>query len=322
MNKSERHKVYGRTLFKKKHEHLDNFKYTFSIKDLENFSGIKAHTIRVWERRYGLLTPDRTEGNQRFYKLKDLQKLLNIKMLYDNGVKISKIAAFDADEIPKQVFDIISELKDSHQAVDMLKMSMLNFDQNLFEKTYLHLISNLSFRRVFIDVFVPLLEHIGYLWQVDSITPAHEHFISNLIQQKILANIERIQTIQHHREDRVFVLYLPEHEIHDLGMLYLHYELILRGWKSIYLGQSVPIDNLFDVMSLYPTITFVSYFTVEPNPSAIDAYIERLNKELLARPDDKMWVLGRLTVDMEQMELSDAISLFPKLADALTSLSD
>lgn len=300
---------------------MENIKYTFSIKDLENFTGIKAHTIRMWERRYNLLEPERTEGNQRFYDLPNLQKLLNIKLLYDNGLKISKIAALEPEDIPKEVFGLISELKDSHQAVDMLKMSMLNFDQNLFEKTYLHLISNLSFRRVFIDVFVPLLEHIGYLWQVDSITPAHEHFISNLIQQKILANIERIQTIQHHRDDRVFVLYLPHKEIHDLGLLYLHYELILRGWKSIYLGQSVYIDNLFDLMSIYPTITFASYFTVEPNPSVIEEYMGRVKNELMTRPDDKFWILGRRTADIDKNDLPESIGLFHGLADALETLA-
>ncbi|NNC82926.1 MAG: MerR family transcriptional regulator [Flavobacteriales bacterium] len=300
---------------------MGHIKYTFSIKDLENFTGIKAHTIRMWERRYDLLNPERTEGNQRYYDLNNLQKLLNIKLLYDNGFKISKIASLEPEEIPNRVFDIVSELEDSHQAIDMLKMAMLNFDQGLFEKTYMHLISNLSFRRVFIDVFVPLLEHIGYLWQMDSITPAHEHFISNLIQQKILANIERIQTIQHHREDRVFVLYLPHNEIHELGLLYLHYELILRGWKSIYLGPSVYLDNLFDLISIYPKITFATYFTVEPTPPEIDGYMERVKNELLTREDDQMWILGRRITDIDEKTLPETVNLFPGLAKALEHLN-
>lgn len=301
---------------------LNSVKSQFSIKDLENFSGIKAHTIRAWERRYEILSPDRTDGNQRTYDLTDLQKLLNIKLLYDNGVKISKIAALTEEELPKHVFGLVSEMHDSHQAVDMLKMAMLEFDQSKFEKTYLHLVSNLSFRRVFLDVFLPLLEQIGYLWQLDAITPAHEHFVSNLIQQKILVNIERIQTIQFHRSDKVFVLYLPYGEIHDLGLLYLHYELILRGYKSIYLGHSVPIDSLVLMHELFDTITFCSYFTVCPPIDEIPGYIEKVEEMLTINNKNSFWVSGRLAAHVKFQEKSDRLHAFGKLEDVLKKLTE
>ena len=298
----------------------NNIKYSFSIRDLENFSGIKAHTIRMWERRYNLLTPERTEGNQRTYDLTNLQKLLNVKLLYEHGHKISKIAAYDSEEIPKMVVDIITRTEESTQAIDSFKLAMLNFDQSIFERTYIKLISNISFRRVFIDVFIPLLEQIGYLWQADSITPAHEHFICNLIQQKLLANIERVQVIQHHKQERVYVLYLPDGEIHDLGLLFLHYELTLRGCKSIYLGQSVPMDNLFDLMNIHETLTFVSYFTISPRPERLDDYVKRLNEELLVRENDSFWALGRRTTDIDMEGLQENFQILGNIEAAIAKI--
>jgi len=301
---------------------MSHIKYTFSIKDLENFTGIKAHTIRIWEKRYKLLTPERTDGNQRFYDLTNLQKILNIKLLYDGGVKISKIAALEPEQLNEQVVNLVSDMNKGEQALDLFKMSMLKYDQVLFEKTYIQLNSKLSFRRIFLDVFVPLLEHIGYLWQSSSIGPAHEHFISNLIHQKILSYTEKIQCLPKQRDERVYVLYLPHGEIHDLGLLYLHYELTLRGWKSIYLGQSVPLKNLFDLRDIFGAITFVSYFTVEPNPSLLPHYMKSINEELLVREQDQMWAIGRRTGDINQNLISENISTYPGLSETLENLEN
>jgi len=253
--------------------------------------------------------------------VEDLQKLLNIKMLIANGLKISKIASYPPAEIPKLAFEIVSDLNDNHQAIEVLKMAMLQFDQGLFEKTYIQLTGNLSFPRVFLEVFIPLLEHLGYLWQVDSITPAHEHFISSLIQQKIIANIERVQPIMQEQSERVYVLYLPHNEIHDLGLLYLHYEITLRGKKSIYLGSSVHIENLFDVMALYPSITFASYLTVEPSTQHMQSYMARLNDELMVRNDDEMWLIGRRTADIAENQIPKGAKVFAGINPVLEVLN-
>ncbi len=309
-------------LFKDKNRSLNNVRYSFSIRDLENFSGIKAHTIRIWEKRYSLLEPDRTEGNQRTYDLHNLQKLLNIKLLYENGHKISKIASYGNDEINHMVTDIITSAEDAHKALDAFKVAMLNFDQCLFERNYIKLISNLSFRRVFMDVFIPLLEQLGYLWQANSITPAHEHFISNLIQQKILANIERVQVIQHHKDERVYALYLPHGEIHDLGLLYFHYELTLRGYKSIYLGQSIRLDNLEDVRNVYSSVTFVSYFTVKPEEADMEAYLKDLEESIVNRPNDRFWLLGRRVVNLKNSDFKGQVSVFKNLEQEVAELTE
>ena len=164
---------------------MNNVKNVFSIKDLENLSGIKAHTIRIWEKRYNILEPMRTDTNIRLYDLKNLQKLLNIVLLHDYGYKISRIAKYKEDEIPEIVNTIISKKSAKSHAIANFKMAMINFDQTLFFNTYDKLLSEKSFREVFFEVFIPLMNEIGLLWQTDTVTPAHEHFITYLIKQKL-----------------------------------------------------------------------------------------------------------------------------------------
>jgi DNA-binding transcriptional MerR regulator len=198
---------------------MNNVKNVFSIKDLENLSGIKAHTIRIWEKRYNILEPMRTDTNIRLYDLRNLQKLLNIVLLHDYGYKISRIAKYNDEEIPEIVNTIISEKSAKSHAISSFKMAMVNFDQALFFKTYDALLSEKSFREVFFEVFIPLMNEIGLLWQAETITPAHEHFISYLIKQKLLTNTEKLQILEPRYNDRVYILYLPYNEIHEFGAL-------------------------------------------------------------------------------------------------------
>ena len=195
---------------------MNNIKNIFSIKDLENLSGIKAHTIRIWEKRYNVLEPMRTETNIRMYDLASLQKLLNITLLHNHGYKISKISKYPPEKIPFLVREIISEKSAKHHAINAFKMAMMNFDQTQFFTTFNTLLSEKSFREVFYEVFIPLMTEIGLLWQTNTISPAHEHFISYLIKQKLLINTEKVQILQPTKTDKVFVLYLPMNEIHEL----------------------------------------------------------------------------------------------------------
>ena len=164
---------------------MNNIKTEFTIKDLENFSGIKAHTIRIWEKRYNLFEPNRTDSNIRYYDINSLQKILNISLLNNNGLKISKIAALSQKGIEQQIKELIFKDGFENQAANSLKLAMLNFDENLFNVTYNNLVAQSSLRDVFKNVFLPFMNDLGILWQVNSITPAHEHFITNLISQKI-----------------------------------------------------------------------------------------------------------------------------------------
>ena len=207
---------------------MNNIKSVFSIKDLENLSGIKAHTIRIWEKRYDILQPMRTDTNIRLYDLASLQKLLNITLLHDYGYKISKIATYPQDKIPSLVREIISNKTAKSHAISEFKMAMMNFDQELFFNTYNWLIAEKSFKEVFHQVFIPLMNELGLLWQSDTITPAHEHFISYLIKQKLLINTEKLQILKQTKLDKVFVLSLPMNEIHELGLMYLNYEILIK----------------------------------------------------------------------------------------------
>jgi hypothetical protein len=273
---------------------MNSVKNTFSIKDLENLSGIKAHTIRIWEKRYNVLEPMRTDTNIRFYDLLALQKLLNITLLHDYGYKISKISKMPQEKIPELVKEIVSAKSAKNHAISSFKLAMMNFDQNLFFKTYNTLLSEKSFREVFFEVFIPLMEEIGFLWQAETITPAHEHFISYLIKLKLLVNTEKIQRQAPTKEDRVFVLYLPMNEIHELGIMYVNYEILSCGFKTIYLGESVPIDSLKDLKNYFDNITYVCYMTVEPEKAAINNYIKELKEQILDETSE-LWLMGRMT---------------------------
>lgn len=298
---------------------MNNIKSVFSIKDLENLSGIKAHTIRIWEKRYDILQPMRTETNIRLYDLASLQKLLNITLLHDYGYKISKIATYPQEKIPSLVREIISNKNAKNHAISDFKMAMMNFDQDLFFATYNWLISEKSFKEIFHQVFIPLMNELGLLWQSDTITPAHEHFITYLIKLKLLVNTEKLQVLKQTKTDKVFVLSLPMNEIHELGLMYLHYEILLNGYKSIYLGESMPIDNLKDLKKHFNSIVFVSYLTVQPERDNLDDYIQKMSAEL-EDEQTELWYLGRLVEFIDKETLSDKVSIFTSISELVTKI--
>jgi DNA-binding transcriptional MerR regulator len=289
-------------------------KSVFSIKDLENLSGIKAHTIRIWEKRYKVLEPMRTDTNIRLYDLASLQKLLNITLLHDFGYKISKIASYPQEHIPVMVREIISEKSAKNHAISAFKMAMMNFDQELFFKTYAELLSEKSFREVFYEVFIPLMTEMGLLWQAETISPAHEHFISYLIKQKLLINTEKLQVMKPTKTDKVFVLSLPMNEVHELGLMYLNYETLLHGYKSIYLGESVPIESLTDLKKHFESIVYVSYLTVQPDKDAINDYIDRMIQELQG-DSIELWFLGRMVEFIDKDKFENKIKIFNSISD-------
>ena len=303
-------RVFLVTLFNYFNQIMNNVKKIFSIRDLENLSGIKAHTIRIWEKRYNLLSPERTSTNIRNYSLVSLQKLLNITLLYNNGYKISKIAKIEEHDIPLLVKEIVAKNSFKNHAINAFKLAMVNFDQTMFFNTYNRLLADKSFRDIFNDVFIPLLNELGLLWQTDTISPAHEHFITNLIKQKIIINTEKLQSIEPTRKDKTFVLFLPENEIHELGLLFVNYEIILRGYKSIYLGQTVPLECLIDLTKYYETLHFVSYFTVEPSKDKIDKYLEEFTTNVNQDGKSKLWILGYQIQNLNKTKLPASLRTF------------
>ena len=298
---------------------LNSVKTVFSIKDLENLSGIKAHTIRIWEKRYNILQPMRSETNIRNYDLANLQKLLNVVLLNSYGYKISRIAEYSSEKIELIVREIISEKSVKNHAINAFKMAMINFDQALFFNTYNNLLSEKSFRDVFYDVVIPLMNEIGLLWQAGTITPAQEHFITFLIKQKLLLNTEKLQILEPTRSDKVFVLYLPENEIHELGLMYLNYEILLNGYKTIYLGESVPITSLIAMKKYFDSIVYVSYLTVEPTKDGLNEYVEEVESKII---DDntKVVFLGRMIEFIDTTKLSSQVTVFNSIAEFVQEL--
>lgn len=289
---------------------MGNIKQNFSIKDLELLSGIKAHTIRMWEKRYGVLNPQRTDSNIRTYDITGLQKILNVAFLNENGYKISRISEMNNSEVSDLVQRITTSKSNYDRAIKSLKVAMMNFDQPLFLKTYQGLTDTKTFQEIFNDVFVPLMYEIGVLWQAGTITPAHEQFISNLVKQKLFINIEKLQTSQPSRTDRVFVLFLPEEEIHDIGLYYLNYELLSYGYKVIFLGHSLPLSDLDFLSTLYDRVTFATYLTVKPDD--IEELISKLHEKTIKNKNSEYFLLGRKAIELleSKTELPTGVTAF------------
>ncbi len=297
---------------------MNNIKKNFSIKDLENISGIKAHTIRIWEKRYSLLSPERTETNIRHYSHKNLQKLLNIVLLNNNNYKISKIAQMDDDQILIIARELAFDEAINDEAINSFKLSMFQFDKSLFNNTYSRLLHKKTFRDIFKEVFIPFLEHVGLLWQTETLLPAHEHFISNLITQKIQINTEELRYTQVNTNN-IFVLFLPENEIHELGLLYLNYELVLRGFKTIYLGQSLPLDNLSYFFDIDENVCFVTSMTVRPYDDIIEGYFNELDS-ILNESNHSLIAIGRKAMEFKNYDFKSSISLYPTITDLLKEI--
>ncbi len=300
---------------------MNNIKTEFSIKDLENLSGIKAHTIRIWEKRYNLFQPKRTDTNIRYYATESLQKILNVAFLNNNGYKISKISKLNYEDIASLVKEVAAkDLKSDDHSINDLKLAMLTFDQQLFSRTYNDLLTKKTFKEIFYDAFVPLLNEIGLLWQTDTITPAHEHFISTRIKQKILLNIEKSQDAPKNNCKKTFVFFLPENEIHDIGLLFINYKLINKGYDTLFLGQSIPTDNLTDLLKFFNEIIFISYFTVKPEKEHLASYLEDFYQKLLLNKDNELWILGYLVKHIDLEDLPKKVTPFLDIKELINNL--
>lgn len=305
-------------MFKIKKITLNNIKRDFTIKDLENISGVKAHTIRIWEKRYNLLSPKRSNTNIRYYSNQNLQKLLNIVLLNSNSFKISRIAEMSDDEITLNARELAFKVAVNDEAVNSFKLSMFQFDKILFNNTYNKLLHRKTFREIFKEVFMPFLEHIGLLWQTDTLLPAHEHFISNLISQKIQINTEKLE-YNVTNKDVTYVLFLPENEIHELGLLYLNYELVLRGNQTVYLGQSLPLDNLNYFFDGDQKICFVTSMTVQPYDDKVSDYFYQIDG-ILKGSIHSLIAIGKKAMDVENLNFNSKISLYPSVSNLLNVL--
>ena len=299
---------------------MNSTEHVFSIKDLENLSGVKARTIRIWEKRYNLLKPKRSKTNIRHYDLNNLQKLLNISFLNSNGFKISKIAALDETELAPKTRELAFMGKNDSQAIVAFKLAMLNFDQILFYNTYNSLLEEKSFRTIFYEVFIPLLFDLGMLWQTNTISPSHEHFLTVHIKQKILVHIERLQSTDPRPSTKTVVLFLPENETHDLGLLFINYEILSLGYHTIFLGENIPLNNLKYINKLYDDIIYISYFTIKPSDNDIYDYLKIFSEEYLSVNKNSAKLIGHRIRNLNPENVPKNIMLYDKIEDLVKDL--
>ncbi len=265
----------------------------FSIKDLEKISGIKAHTLRIWEQRYGIIKPERTDTNIRTYNNEQLKQLLNITLLYNNGYKISKIAAYNHKEILQEVNKIVDTQINPSEQIDGLIISMVEMDEQRFEKIISTNILQNGFGHTIEKVVYPFLHKIGFMWQMGSVNPAQEHFISNLIRQKLIVAIDG-QLIKPNESSKKFLFFLPEAELHEISLLYFTYLLKSKGHLVTYLGQSVPIIDVQKVTEIKSPDYILSVFT--HNMEDLEGYIKNLSKLL---PKGKLLISGYQVISLK-----------------------
>lgn len=249
----------------------------YAIKDLEKLSGIKAHTLRIWEQRYGLITPKRTPTNIRYYDDEDLKFILNIALLNRNGIKISKIAQMNRSEITGKVSELSDFRFEDGAQLDALTLSMIEMDEYKFERIVATNIQQTGFERTMLEVIYPFLDKLSLLWLTGSIHPVQESFISNLIRQKLIVAIDQLK-MPGGREVPKLLLYLPEGERQELTILFMHYLAKARGYHVVYLGLDVSLTDLRDAQRLLrPDFVFTiisETFGKEP----VQRYVDKLSE--------------------------------------------
>ena len=232
-------------MFNQSIKYIENKLGTFSIKDIEALTGVKCHTLRIWEQRYGIVVPKRSDTNIRYYDDHDLKTLLNISVLNDNGYKISEIAKLTSDEIAEKVLEISQVGNEFKIHIRSFISAMLSFDETGFHKLMNTYILQFGIEDTFLKIVFPFLQEVGLLWQVGTIQPSHEHFVSNIIKQKLYVAIDG-QVGKYNSNRKRFLLFLPESEKHSLGLLFANYLIRSRGHEVLYLGQEVPLVDLRD----------------------------------------------------------------------------
>ena len=259
----------------------------YSIKDLETLSGIKAHTIRIWEKRYGVITPDRTDTNIRTYCDEDLKKLLNIALLNNNGLKISKISKLNYEDLCEEVEKVAQTDTSYPTFIDRLVVSMVDLDRPKFESILRDGTDKLGFEDFCIHVLYPFLQKIGVMWMANSINPAQEHFISSLIIQKMYVATDKLYTGEKKNSKTIF--FLREGELHEMGLLFYRYLMKKRGTDAIYLGQSVPFEDLKQVVHAHKPDYLVTALVATMDDDSLGAYLKQLSE---AFPNQKIIVSG------------------------------
>ena len=274
----------------------------YSIKDLEQLSGIKAHTIRIWEQRYGIVEPKRTETNIRYYDDEQLKHLLNIALLSKHGYKISKISQLTPDQFNAEVEKLYEQslLHETDVKLDLdandLMVAMIDMDEDKFHRIYENSVKNNGFEKTITGLIYPFLEKVGILWTIGQINPAQEHYMSCLIRQKIISGIDRLPASTNGKR---FLLFLPAGEHHEIGLLMAHYLLKKKGMQVYFMGQNLPNKDIEQSIKTVKADMALSFF-VDP---AVVSNAQALIKELKAMDDHCQFLIAtRPSPELQKME--------------------
>lgn len=289
----------------------------YQIKDFEALSGIKAHTIRIWEQRYGILKPTRSDTNIRQYNDDELRLLLNISLLNRNGFKISQVAKMDRADIETKVRSITTTNFEYSNQIDALTISMVNLDEDEFERVLNMNIAHVGLEAAMEQIVFPFLRNIGIMWQTGSINPAQEHFISNLVRQKLIVAIDRVEVVKSKAISKA-LLFLPEGELHELGLLYLNYLLRKNNHHVMYLGQNVPLGDLEKVTDVFKPDQVFSIFTSAPAPANFAKYVSKLAKAL---PESAIYLSGYI-IYMHPIKAPHNVHLIKEIHELRTVISN
>lgn len=274
----------------------------YSIKDIEEITSIKAHTIRIWEKRYNIVEPKRTDTNIRYYTDADLKRLLSISTLNNHGKKISHLAEMSSAQISKEIESLSDLTNDA--VLERLKMAMLEFDEEVFSSIFDEQLLKVGLERTIIETIYPFFESVGNLWLAGVVNPAQEHFISNLVRQKLYRYFDDVpQGSKKH-----FLVFLLEGEWHDLGVLFYSVLLKSYGHKITYLGQSCPRQDVSTTINqLNPDYCLTAFISTEGLENHQSGLIE-LSEE---HKKVKFLLSGYLSEHMDQ-------SILPKNVKTIT----
>lgn len=287
----------------------------YSISDLEKLSGIKSHTIRIWEQRYGILRPKRTDTNIRFYEDHDLQQLLNVALLNRHGFRISKIAEMSKEDIAEQVSQVSNFKFDFDSQLDVLTLSVIEMDELKFARIFDNHVEQLGFERAMLEVVYPFMEKLSLLWLTGSIKPVQENFITQLIRNKLIVAIEKEPLVSDRKVPK-FMLYLPKDEQQELTILFMQYLLKRRGFRVVNLGANLALVDLKDACQIHQPDYVFTILSETFNREPVQRYLSNLQA---AVPDSHLLLTGYLMASQNFANLENA-TILPSLDEALLFL--
>ena len=288
---------------------------SYSIRDLEQLSGIKAHTIRIWEQRYNIIQPKRTDTNIRMYDDQDLKLVLNISLLKEHGYKISDIAKFSLSEISQEVMAISDKKLNYPDQIHALTIAMIDLDEDRFEKIISTNFLQNGFENTMLNIIYPFLTRIGTLWLTGSIGPAQEHFMSNLIRQKVIVAIDG-QVIKYHPNSKKLLLFLPEGELHEISLLFTSYVIRAHHHRVVYLGQTLPFNELIFAYDVHQPDYIFATITSVPAHDEVQTYVNKLCQQF---PKSQVLLTGYQVIGQD-IEVGANCTIINKLEDLVQLL--